>query len=221
MAVRSGKSSGTCASGGASWRIAWSVSTVCSRANARRPVSISKQDRAQREQVRPAVDRRRPGSAPAPGIRRSRARPRSGSKARRARRVVRELGDPEIQDLRRARSASGRCSRASGRGAPAGRVRRDEARGHVRAESAGLLHGQRAAPEARPSGSRRRAAPPRDTAGRRARSDVVEPDDVRVVERGGHARFLHEALDPLRASGAVGARTFSATSRRSRTSVAR
>ena len=159
------------------------------------------EDRAQREQVRSAVDRRRPGSAPARDTRRSPARSRSASKAHRAlASSCASLAIPKsrifVAPARVRKMFSGFRSRCTDPAACAATS--------PRATSAPIRRTSSTGSAPRSMRARKRLAVEELRHEIRAavdQSDVVEPDDVGVIERGGHARFLHEALDPLRVPG--------------------
>ncbi len=175
---------------------------VPARELARSPVSISKR-------IAPSANRSAwpsmspPRICPGPGIRRCPNDPGQGRKPVTRRVVVRELGDPEIQDFvapaRVRKMFSGFRSRCTDPAACAATS--------PRATSAPIRRTSSTARAPRPmrarARSRRRGARRRDTAGHRP-VDVVEPDDVGMIERRGYVCFQHEALDPLGVSDTVG-----------------
>ena len=212
-------------SGGGSCRIACSVSIVCSRANARAPGQHLEEHRSEREQVGTGVDgfaanllgreiARRSRAARRSVVRESpiRARPRPAP-AWRCR--SRESWSTAERVRKMFSGFKSRCTRPAACAATSPRaISRRNPSG-----SAGAIG---AAGDPRRAASRPRAVPRRGTARSSKTTDVVDLDDVGMVERRRDPRFLQEPLDAM----AIGRRpcrasTFSATSRRSRTSVAR
>ena len=160
------------------------------------------QHRSQREEIRPAVD----GVSADLFWREVARRPEQHAGQRRETvghgRAVRQFGDPEIKNLRHARSRQKDIVRFQIAVDQAGRMRDNKTGGHFAGDPSGLLRRQRAALEARTQGLAV------EQLGDQVRPSIDHPDvedldDVRVVERGGDACLAQESFDALRVVRAV------------------